>query len=121
VRQEAIDNPDWETVRAAVLELNQADRTEIGLRTDKGIEMMIGGGNGRFHVTVELSPSEFWVLTDPVGGDGRTLMMLGGQATPLAERYIVAEDQALSAAEEFVSARRIDPSLGWTVEQAERS
>jgi hypothetical protein len=81
-----------------------------------GSLLVIGGGQGRFHVQLTYprgtEPSNL-LLTDPSRSRDTEELIVGGVTTPLPARFIVEEARALQAAWRFFQDGTADPQLAW--------
>jgi hypothetical protein len=81
-----------------------------------GSLLVVGGGQGRFHVQVTLLPTSEpcnLLLSDPPRGAETEELIVGGVSTPLPARLIVDEEKALQAARTFYETGRAAPDLAW--------
>src|SRR5206468_433170 len=99
------ENPSWEQVRAAILRLDDARRSDVAILAADGSCMAIGGGLGRFTAATQCGRESRAVvpasLVDTARGDDVEEIIVGGCRTPLPARFIVDEEKVLRAAQRF--------------------
>jgi hypothetical protein len=115
--RDAIEDPTWEQVQAAILSLNAAGRSDLAIVAADGSCMAIGGGLGWFTVATQCGRESQSVvpasLTDSTRGDDEVEIIVGGCATPLPARYVVDQEKTLRAARRFYQDGGLEPSLEW--------
>ena len=92
--------PTWDQVQAAILSLNAGRRSEMVIEAANGSLLVIGGGQGRFHVQLTYprgSEPCNRLLTDPSRKNDTEELIVGGVTTPLPARLIVDQAKARSA------------------------
>jgi len=111
------ESPSWERVRAAILSLDDARRSDMAIVAADGSCMAIGGGLGRYTAATQCGRESQAVvpasLIDSARGDDTEEIIVGGCATPLPARYIVDEEKVLRAAQRFYQDGSLEPSLEW--------
>jgi len=116
---ETVDDPAWETIRAAIEALNNGDRSYLALTDDPRSMMTIGAGPSRFLVTIERwdvpagNDDIIWTATDRSARHKWSNVTLGGQESRLCDRYLVALDVALRAAATYANTGTTDPTIAW--------
>jgi hypothetical protein len=111
------ENPTWEQVRAAILNLDNARRSDMAIIAADDSCMVIGGGLGRFTVATQCGGESQAVvpasLINNARGDDTEEIIVGGCLTPLPAQYIVDEEKTLKAAQRFYLDGSLEPTLEW--------
>ncbi len=112
------DNPTWIEVRAALQSMDAGRRSELVVEAADGSLLVVGGGNGRFHIQITYPRGtipEILLLVDPSRGTGPEELIVGGVKTALPSQFIVDEAKALQAASRFFENGSADQGLIWEV------
>jgi Immunity protein Imm1 len=108
--------PTWEQVQAVIQSLDAGRRSDMSIEASNGSLLVIGGGQGRFHVQLTYTrgtePSNL-LLTDASRSSDTEELIVGGVSTDLPARLIVEEARALQAARRFFQDGMADPQLAW--------
>jgi hypothetical protein len=110
-----VPGPSRREVEQAVEDLDGVELNDLYLRTaDPQTFMGIGGGGGRYMVTICESGQRIAQLInsdDP--SDVPEHIMCGGQQTTFPRRHLVDQQTALTAAVHFLTDAAADPALTW--------
>jgi Immunity protein Imm1 len=108
--------PTWDQVQVVLQSLNAGRRSDMVIEAANGSLLVIGGGQGRFHVQLTYprgtEPPNL-LLNNPSAGSETEELIVGGVSTPLPARLIVDEATALQAARRFFQDGAADPQLAW--------
>jgi hypothetical protein len=108
--------PTWEQVQAIIQSLDARRRSDMVVEAANGSLLVIGGGQGRFHVQLTYprgSEPYNLLLTDPSRSRDTEELIVGGVSTPLPARWVVEEARMLQAARRFFQDGTADPQLAW--------
>lgn len=116
-----IEDPTWDNIRDAILELNGGNRSNLVLRKgydDEYEELMgIGGGgdNGLYVCFIgSQKPGEpEWKLFDPSKISEEPIEIMAGQPTWYARSSCIGLDEVLKAAETYSKFGKRDETLSW--------
>lgn len=107
------DAEDWHEVEAAIRTLDQQRRTSVILGDRDGPQLIIGGGAGRYVVSIAWPDDEAVTLTRPVTRPGSVTLVAGGSEGVFREHEVVNLEAALAAARYFFDQRAPAPDLAW--------
>jgi immunity protein Imm1 of predicted polymorphic toxin system len=115
-RSDRLADPSDEAVEEAIRKLDGSTRNDLYLRAPGGQWMCVGGGPGRVIVTFAGGPGgPFYQALSSSEEDGEDVQIrVGGQPVWMPARTLVAEDDAIAAAMEFVRTSDRPSSLAWT-------
>jgi hypothetical protein len=109
-------NPSWDDVRNAIVALDQSVHTQVFVTLGQGPTLLVGGGRGRFSVSLDLPDKGYWTLHDDDDVEGEEQLVVGGQLGVYDRRQVVSLRTALRAAKSFLTTQQPDPTLTWTFE-----
>lgn len=111
---EEIEDPTWEAVEAAVRAMDNDTRTEVLLTQGEMDYLLVGGGAGRYVVSVQ-RPDEALTMRNPSAAsrDDKVTLVSGGQAGEYEAAMVVSLDLVLQAAHAYLQSGREDPRLTW--------
>lgn len=112
-QQELTENPNWHQIEAAIRELDGESKTLVTLGADEDTYMSIGGGAGKYIVTVKLNKFDFYVLVDLSKSDEIEKLVVGGQEGTYSANNCVELLPCLLAARTFVELGKLDDLLSW--------
>jgi hypothetical protein len=105
-------NPSWEDVQTAIRRLDAERHTEVMLAGSA--QMSIGGGGGRYFVSIFTEDERSLVLLDRGNPDDEMVtLMAAGQNVALPRQQVVDVESAIRAARYFVESECADPNLDW--------
>jgi hypothetical protein len=107
--------PSWGDVVEAVGSFDQCRRTDVTVIDGTGGYLRVGGGRGRYHVSLgDVDHDDRVVLVDPDAADGREeVLVVDGRRGIYAAGAVVDLDTASAAVRGFRRDRRPDPYLCW--------
>jgi hypothetical protein len=108
------DATDWDTIEAAIRDLDGDRKTLVTLEAVDETHMAIGGGGDRYVVYVTFDNETFYYLIDPSKSDSSETIMVGGQEGLYAARSCVDLLTVLTAAREFAEVGKLEASVHWT-------
>ena len=113
--QEIVKNsPTWQDVQSAVVTLDASQRTLVAVEGWGKTEMLIGGGGGKYVVSVATSPDGLFTLLNSQGkATDRVLLKAGGQTGNYPADEVVDLDKAIQAVQWFCEHNEPDPNLAW--------
>jgi hypothetical protein len=107
-----IENPTWEQIEAAIRELDAENQTLVTLGADE-VYMSIGGGKGKYVVTVTFNNLDFYVLVNLSKLDDIENLVVGGQEGSYPAKQCVDLLRCLLAARTFANFGKLDDLLCW--------
>jgi len=108
------ESPAWEDVQSAVAALDADQFTLVVVEGWGATEMLIGGGGGKYVVSVAKSPDELFTLVSSCGPSGNpVLLKAGGQTGNYPAEEVVDFERAIQAARWFCEHNEPDPNLVW--------
>ncbi|GJD19003.1 hypothetical protein RIVM261_039590 [Rivularia sp. IAM M-261] len=108
-----IENPDWNQVESAIRELDGASHTLVTLGADEETYMSIGGGAGKYIVTVTFDNLNFYTLLDLAKSNNIEKLVVGGQYGNFPANHCVDILRCLLAARTFALEGKLDELLTW--------
>lgn len=108
-----IENPDWNQVESAIRELDGASHTLVTLGADEETYMSIGGGAGKYIVTVTFDNLNFYTLLDLAKSNNIEKLVVGGQYGNFPALQCVDILRCLLAARTFALEGKLDELLTW--------
>ena len=109
-------NPTWKDVETAIQRLDANRYTMTYLLADEGLQLLIGGGNGQFVMTVILDEDRHLTAKDENKPIGKIELTVGGQ-TGIYDSQIVWDLQTtLECARLFWQDNTLHPSVTWSAE-----
>ena len=108
-----IEKPNWNQVEAAIRELDGANHTLVTLGADEESYMSIGGGAGKYLVTVTFNNLDFYILADLSKSNDIEKLVIGGQEGNYPANQCVDLLRCLLAARTFALEGKLDELLIW--------
>jgi hypothetical protein len=109
----------WSDVEAAIRRLDGETYSSVMLERDSMHWIGIAGGNdGRYFVSTwdDETNGGYVALSNP-DTTGTIDVVIGGQAVDRPARWIVTQDEAVSAARAYFESGRLSPALKWEADQ----
>ena len=114
VEETGKESPSWDDVVAAIKGLDADKRTLVAADGWGETQMLIGGGAGKYVVSVSTSDEEqFTLINCNVKGSDRVLLNAGGQTGNFPSQEIVDYETAIQAANWFYEHNEPAPQLVW--------
>ena len=110
---EVVESASWDQVESAIRSLDGKRRTMVTVEQDEIRNLAVGGGDGRYLVTITEPDDEFRTLYEPGKGEDPVPLVTGGQLGEHPGRTVVDLDTALTAARTYFDTGALDPSLSW--------
>ena len=109
------ENPSIEVVEEAIRHLDQRTHTNVTVDGNDWWFIMIGGGDGRYVVSIEnqMTGKVFDLMAETRSGEEQVALVTGGQRGLFDPRLVTDLDSALRAARRFVDDGLPDPTLTW--------
>jgi hypothetical protein len=108
------ESPAWQDVQLAVAALDADQFTLVVVEGWGATEILIGGGGGKYVVSVAKSPDDLFTLVNSSGPSGNTVLLkAGGQTGNYPAEEVVNFKRAIQAARWFCEHNEPDPSLVW--------
>jgi hypothetical protein len=108
------DSPGWSDVQSAVAALDADQHTLVAVEGWGKSEMLIGGGAGKYIVSIATNPDRLFTL---INADGQTTeyvrLKAGGQTANYPANEVVDFEKAIQAAGWFCEHNEPDPGLNW--------
>jgi hypothetical protein len=109
-----IEAPEWPHVEMAVRGLDADQRTIVRLIGKNDVELLIGGGSGRFIITAVIDDDKH-VSARAAGPSGEDIeLTVGGQTGVYSSQIVWDLDTALRASRVFWRDNVLDPELPWS-------
>ncbi|BAZ10071.1 hypothetical protein NIES4071_18850 [Calothrix sp. NIES-4071] len=108
-----INEPNWDQIEAAIRELDGANHTLVTLGADEETYMSIGGGAGKYVVTVTFDNLDFYMLVDSSKPNDIEKLVIGGQAVNYPANQCIDLLRCLLAARTFALEGKLDQLLTW--------
>lgn len=113
-----IENPDWQEIETAILELNGKSKTLVALGADEETYMSICGGEaGKYIVNVTLDNMSFYNLVNFSKSEQIERLVVGGQAGSYPAKMCIDLQTVLLAAKTFVELGKLEESVRWEEEK----
>jgi hypothetical protein len=114
VEETAKESPSWDDVVAAIKCLDADKRTLVAADGWGETQMLIGGGAGKYVVSVSTSDEElFTLINSDAKASDRVLVNAGGQTGNFPSQEIVDYETAIQAANWFYEHNEPAPQLVW--------
>lgn len=114
-----IENPNWQQIETAILELNEKNKTLVTLGADEESYMSIGGGEvGKYIVNVTFDNMSFYNLVNYSKSEKIENLVVGGQAGDYPAKMCVDLQTVLLAAKTFVELGKLEESVNWEEEKS---
>lgn len=108
-----LESPDWSDIQAAISQLDQRAFTNVGLQQGDGTVLLIGGGSGRYTVSMMWPDDRSVSLCDPLRRQEPVELVTGGVVGLVDGDLIVDEQRAVRAARTFIETGAPDHELDW--------
>lgn len=108
-----IEDPNWNQLEAAIRQLDGTSHTLVTLGADEETYMSIGGGAGKYIVTVTFDSLNFYILLDLAKSDNIEKLVVGGQYGNFPANQCVDILRCLLAARTFALEGKLDELLTW--------
>lgn len=109
-------DPTWPQVRSAIDSLDAKHSTLLEIEASASSQMLIGGGNGSYVISVALEEGKVFDLISPdADPDQYLLLKVGGQNGNYPRRNISDHETTLKAARWYLDHAGLEPSLAWEV------
>ncbi len=112
----SIENVAWGDVDAAIRNLDGGCYTQVLVRSPDQSDLIIGGGAGRYNVTIATADDRFLVLKDPTKPNGVEDLIAGGQRGQYPSQTVVNLDSVLQAARVYLELGTPDSAQQWLEE-----
>ncbi|OKH40415.1 hypothetical protein NIES2119_01975 [[Phormidium ambiguum] IAM M-71] len=113
-----IENPSWQEIETAILELNGKSKTLVTLGADEETYMSIGGGEaGKYIVNVTFDNMSFYNLVNFSKSQEIETLVVGGQAGDYPAKMCVDLQIVLLAAKTFAELGKLEESVTWEEEK----
>lgn len=113
-----IENPYWQQIETAILELNGKNKTLVTLGADEESYMSIGGGEvGKYIVNVTFDNMSFYNLVNYSKSEKIENLVVGGQAGSYPAKMCIDLQTVLLAAKTFVELGKLEESVTWEEEK----
>ncbi|WET81030.1 hypothetical protein P3102_07295 [Amycolatopsis sp. QT-25] len=116
VESRLIENADIAQMRDSVDALDNKVTTEVTVEQADESYLVIGGGDGRYHVAYGNADDDFRTLQDESRPAGEEKLVTGGQLGVFHSASIVGKPLAVRAAETFIATGELDKTLFWKEE-----
>jgi hypothetical protein len=104
----------WADVARLIKRLDARKYTLVSLKVDENNHPMVGGGNGRFIVTVTAEGDRFFDLVHAAPTDTSNIRLnVGGQEGEYPADQIVDEDTAVACAMTYLKSSEMDERFAW--------
>ncbi|WP_449419902.1 Imm1 family immunity protein [Phormidium nigroviride] len=114
-----IDNPTWQQIEKAILELDGKTKTLVTLGIDDDTYMSIGGGFcAKYIVNATFDNISFQNLVDLSKSQAIEKLVVGGQEGNYSTQMCIELQVALLAAKTFAESGELDRSLSWEEEKS---
>jgi hypothetical protein len=112
-----LENAEWSDIEGATRMLNQSPYSQLVLRRGDGAELLLGGGNGEYVLSISETEDKIANLVDDAKrGQPKTKVITGGQAGLFPAHYVVGLGVVLDALRGFIEEGRPIPRLTWEVQ-----
>ena len=114
VEETTKESPSWDDVVAAIKRLDADKRTLVAADSWGETQMLIGGGAGKYVVSVSRSDEElFTLINSDAKANDRVLLNAGGQTGNFPSQEIVDYETTIQAANWFYKHNEPAPQLVW--------
>jgi hypothetical protein len=108
-----IENPNWNQIESAIRELDGVNHTLVTIGADEETYMSIGGGAGKYVVTVTFDNFDFYILMDSSKSNDIEKLVIGGQGGNFPANQCIDLLRCLLAARTFALEGKLDELLTW--------
>lgn len=113
-RESNLDDFTWADVARLIKRLDARKYTTVSLKVDENNHLTVGGGNGRFIVTVTAEGDRFFDLVHPAPTDKSSIRLnVGGQEGEYPADQVVDEDTAVACAMTYLKSSKMDERFVW--------
>ncbi|MFB2881284.1 Imm1 family immunity protein [Floridanema aerugineum] len=113
-----IENPSWQEIETAILELNGKSKTLVTLGADEESYMSIGGGEaGKYIVNVTFDNISFYNLVNFSKSEQIEKLVVGGQVGDYPEKMCINLQTVLLASKTFAELGKLEESVIWEEEK----
>jgi len=114
-RESTLKDATWADVARLIKRLDARKYTVVNLQIDDDNHLTVGGGNGRFIVTVTAGGDRFFDLVRASPSDSTSIVRLnvGGQEGEYSADQVVDEDTAVACAMTYVKSSEMDKRFPW--------
>ena len=113
-----IENPSWQEIETAILELNGKSKTLVTLGADEETYMSIGGGEaGKYIVNVTFDNMSFYNLGNFSKSEQIEKLVVGGQVGDYPEKMCINLQTVLLASKTFAELGKLEESVNWEEEK----
>ena len=114
-----IENPTWQQIESAIVELNGTTQTLVTLGADEEVYMSIGGGaRGKYIANITFDNLTFHNLVNRSQVEEVQQLVVGGQLVNYQAKICVDLQTALLAAKTFALAGELEESVSWEVDES---
>jgi len=114
-----IENPSWQEIETAIIELNGKSKTLVTLGTDEETYMSIGGGEaGKYIVNVTFDNMSFYNLVNFSKSEQIEKLVVGGQVGDYPEKMCMNLQTVLLATKTFAQLGKLEKSVNWEEEKS---
>lgn len=114
-----IENPSWQEIETAILELNGKSKTLVTLGADEETYMSIGGGEaGKYIVNVTFDNISFYNLVNFSKSEQIEKLVVGGQVGDYPEKMCMNLQTVLLATKTFAELGKLEKSVNWEEEKS---
>lgn len=113
-RESTFKDATWADVARLIKRLDACKYSIVNLKIDDDNHLTVGGGNGRFIVTVTLDGNRFFDLVRAAPTDTSIIRLnVGGQEGEYPADQIVDEDTAVACAMTYLKSSTMDERFTW--------
>ncbi|MBM7774764.1 hypothetical protein JOD54_004968 [Actinokineospora baliensis] len=113
-QSEEVTDPTWADAESALRRLDNRVTSQVGVETDAGDYVSVGGGDGRYHVVLGTADDDLFTLRGGAGAEDETAqLVVGGQLGNYPADQVVDFDLAARAVRTFLAEHSADPDLDW--------
>lgn len=112
-QDDLINEPNSRQIEAAIRKLDGTNHTLVTLGADEETYMSIGGGAGKYVVTVTFNNLDFYILVDLSRSNDIEKLVIGGQRGNYPAKQCIDLLRCLLAARTFALEGKVDELLTW--------
>lgn len=113
-RETTLKDATWADVARLIKRLDARKHTIVSLKIDDDNHLTVGGGNGRFIVTVTAGGDRFFDLVPAEPDDTSSVRLnVGGQEGEYPADQVVDEETAVACAMTYLKSSKMDERFAW--------